>query len=94
VTTLAELAKDLEYAAGPGAARIATSVVASGDVQAKTGGVTMAVPGPALRSILDQPEARSTRQTNAVSAARVPRIADQMASNALAQGAQLLSGSK
>jgi hypothetical protein len=90
--SLQDYVDELGHAAGAGAARIATSVTASGNVQAKTGFVGPQVPGNALRSILARSSGQSSRVSNAANADQVPKIANQMAHNALRQGADLLSG--
>lgn len=90
--SLIEYAVQLAHAAGAGAKGIASSVIASGNVQAKTG-LEIEVPGPALRSILERPGAR-TRTTDTAPAGAdtlVPKIADRLANSALRQGADLLS---
>lgn len=92
--SLSDYAAELSHAAGSGAAHIASSVTASGNVQAKTGATGPQVPGPVLQSILAKHSGRSSRSSDATSAAAVPKIADRMAKSALNQGASLLSGGK
>lgn len=90
---LQDYAAELAHAAGAGAARIASSVTASGNVQAETG-VAVQLPGPALRSALARVQGRSRRASNAVSSDQVPKIATRMAHSALRQGADLLRGER
>jgi hypothetical protein len=91
---LSDYLAKLAHAAGPGAAGIAASVTASGNLQAKTGIAGPQVPGGALRSVLARSSGRSSRRSNATSSAQVPKIANRMAKDALQQGAELLSGNQ
>lgn len=91
---LAQFAKELGYAAGIGAARIASSVTAAGNLQAKTGIVGPQMPGPALRSVMAAYSGDALRSTNTADPSQLPAIAAHMAADALRQGAQLLSGGR
>lgn len=89
--SLSAYLEELTYAAGPGAAHIASSVTASGHLQAETG-IVASMPGPALRSVLARNQNVSRRGAAAPVVDRTPQIADRMAKNALRQGANLLDG--
>lgn len=89
--SLSDYLQELTYAAGPGAAKIASSVTATGKVAAATG-VNLREPGVGLQAVLARNKQRSGRTADAVAPDRVPKIADQMAANTLDQGARLLSG--
>jgi len=88
---LSDYLKELTYAAGPGAGKIASSVTASGKVAAATG-ITIREPGVGLQTVLARNRGRSGRNVDSVDSGRVPKIADRMAADALEQGARLLSG--
>lgn len=91
---LSDYVTELTHAAGPGAGHIASSVTASGHIQAETGISGVQVPGSALRSVLARSSGHSGRTTNATDPAQLPKVANQMAKNALRQGAALLSGGR
>lgn len=91
VSDLSELAADLAYAAGPGAARIATSVPAAGNVQARTGFTGPEMPGPALQTVLARRTGHAARQAGGVDPSVIPAVADRMGADALGQGADLLA---
>lgn len=93
-TGLADFAKDLSYAAGTGARRLASAVTTSGNIQAKTG-VAVSTAGPGLRAALGHVQSRSSaRASTAVDAGQIPAIAGHMARQTADQGAALLSGKK
>lgn len=76
-----------------GANRIAASVVASGNVQTKTG-LVLHEPGPGLSSVLARHSGTSSRRSNTANDAQLPAVADQMAASALRQGVNLLKGNR
>jgi hypothetical protein len=89
--SLSQYVEELGYAAGPGAGHIASSLTASGNIQARIG-VPTTVPGVGLRSVLARAKQQSTRVSDTASSTNVLKIADRMARSALKQGAKLLSG--
>jgi hypothetical protein len=89
--SLSDYLQELTYAAETGAAKIASSVTATGKVAAATG-VNLREPGVGLQAVLARNRQRSGRSVEQVDSDRVPKIADQMAANTLDQGARLLSG--
>jgi hypothetical protein len=91
--SVSQYAKELGYAAGTGASRLAASLTASASVEAKTG-IAVGVPGAALRSVLAQHRKRAGTSAGGVNSNQVPRIADRMADRALDEGASMLSGGK
>lgn len=90
--SLDDYLKTLTYAAGPGAARLASSVTTRGNVAAQIGTTGPRRPGPGLRAVQARAERSTGRDIDAASEAQIPVIADRAARDALKQGADLLRG--
>jgi hypothetical protein len=89
---LRQLAADLTYAAGPGAARLAASATHQGELEAETGVRVPRMPGPGLQSILARYQGSSGAQAQA-SNADIVAVANHMAERLADGGVALITGS-
>lgn len=90
--SLGQFAAELHHAAGEGVTSLASSVVAAGNVLAKTNIAGPEMPGPGLRAVVATQTGHVQQVSNTSEPSRIPAIAARMGQQLVDGGAALLSG--